>query len=207
MLSWSNTRTRFLTCLPDIDEERLRIARDLHDGIAQDLVALGYVLDAAIGRSSTSEESRSDLRGIREELTRINSLVRSEIFSLRSNITIDLNSQLKEVLSRIFPNYHVVGELPPGDIGTELIKVLRELSLNARDHAHATTVRIRITPKDILMIHDGDMSPETETQSDIMKNDVGLGLIGIRERLSAHGADMKSDFLTRTTIINFDSSC
>jgi len=193
--------------LPDIDEERLRIARDLHDGIAQDLVALGYVLDAAIGRSSTSEESRSDLRGIREELTRINSLVRSEIFSLRSNITIDLNSQLKEVLSRIFPNYHVVGELPPGDIGTELIKVLRELSLNARDHAHATTVRIRITPKDILMIHDGDMSPETETQSDIMKNDVGLGLIGIRERLSAHGADMKSDFLTRTTIINFDSSC
>lgn len=207
MLSWNNTRTRFLTCLPDIDEERLRIARDLHDGIAQDLVALGYVLDAAIGRSSTSEESRSDLRGIREELTRINSLVRSEIFSLRSNITIDLNSQLKEVLSRIFPNYHVVGELPPGDIGTELIKVLRELSLNARDHAHATTVRIRITPKDILMIHDGDMSPETETQSDTMKNDVGLGLIGIRERLSAHGADMKSDFLTRTTIINFDSSC
>jgi len=191
--------------LPDIDEERLRIARDLHDGIAQDLVALGYVLDAAIGRSSTSEESRSDLRSIREEMTRINSLVRSEIFLLRSNISIDLNSQLKEVLSKVVPNYHVVGELPPGDIGTELIKVLRELSLNARDHAHATTVRIRITPKDILMIHDGDMSPETETESDNVKNDVGLGLIGIRERLSAHGADMKSDFLTRTTIINLNS--
>ena len=191
--------------MPDIDEERLRIARDLHDGIAQDLVALGYVLDAAIGRSSTSEESRSDLRSIREEMTRINSLVRSEIFLLRSNISIDLNSQLKEVLSKVVPNYHVVGELPPGDIGTELIKVLRELSLNARDHAHATTVRIRITPKDILMIHDGDMSPETETESDNVKNDVGLGLIGIRERLSAHGADMKSDFLTRTTIINLNS--
>jgi len=191
--------------LPDIDEERLRIARDLHDGIAQDLVALGYVLDAAIGRSSTSEESRSDLRSIREEMTRINSLVRSEIFLLRSNISIDLNSQLKEVLSKVVLNYHVVGELPPGDIGTELIKVLRELSLNARDHAHATTVRIRITPQDILMIHDGDMSPETETESDNVKNDVGLGLIGIRERLSAHGADMKSDFLTRTTIINLNS--
>jgi signal transduction histidine kinase len=36
--------------------ERLRIARELHDGIAQDLVGLGYGLDLVLAESELSEK-------------------------------------------------------------------------------------------------------------------------------------------------------
>jgi len=193
--------------LPDIYDERLRIARDLHDGIAQDLAALGYTLDAAIGRSSTSEETRSDLRRIRQEMTRINLLVRNEILELRSINKLDYTGQLNELLSKMFRHFTIVGELPAGDIGGELIKVLRELSLNAKNHAHASRLQIEISSLNIVMTYDGDDHGEADVDATDTNNVRGFGVIGIRERLAIHGAEIVLDFPTRRVVITFTSSC
>ena len=171
----------------DIDEERLRIARELHDGVAQDLVAMGYVLDIAIGRSSTSEQSRIDLRRIREDVTRINAMVRSEIFSLRTIKKVDVNIQLREVITSIFPS--------------------AELAINSREHARATNLHIYLNGTEIRVIHDGiDEFPEEKTA--ILQNESPrFGLIGIDERLRQHGARMTINILERTTVISLESSC
>ena len=44
---------------------RIELARDLHDGIAQDLVALGYELDLLLGATESTVESRREIRGLR----------------------------------------------------------------------------------------------------------------------------------------------
>ena len=48
--------------------ERLAIARELHDGIAQDLVGIGYSLDLLLADPESSQESRSQLRRARLEV-------------------------------------------------------------------------------------------------------------------------------------------
>ncbi|MEY2951712.1 MAG: hypothetical protein RL622_789, partial [Actinomycetota bacterium] len=47
-----------------MNNERVTLAQELHDGIAQDLVALGFSIDAVIASDITAE-ARSSLRSIR----------------------------------------------------------------------------------------------------------------------------------------------
>ena len=57
MLLISNLLKRLQTYLADIAAERARIARELHDGIAQNLAAIGYSLDAEIGQNKNKVET------------------------------------------------------------------------------------------------------------------------------------------------------
>ena len=118
----------------DFTEERARIARELHDGIAQDLAALGYALDAEIGRSDTSDSSRKALRTLREQVTNLNAKVRAEIFTLRSEKSPTIDEQLQEALKTLGISVEVSGALPEGAIAEELRKVIIELVRNAKEH-------------------------------------------------------------------------
>ena len=59
--------------------EKLRIAHDLHDGVVQDLAALGYAIDSVIGNPCLTPELRSELREIRLESSRITAAFRNEV--------------------------------------------------------------------------------------------------------------------------------
>ena len=63
--------------------ESHRIARELHDGIAQDLIALGYSIDLILAEPTAPIEIRSQLRTLRFEVDDLVSKVRREIFELR----------------------------------------------------------------------------------------------------------------------------
>ncbi len=64
--------------------ERERLAREMHDGIAQDLSALGIVVDAASRRARSHPEATQALAMVRSELTRTISDIRLSIADLRS---------------------------------------------------------------------------------------------------------------------------
>lgn len=66
-------------------EERERLARQIHDGIAQELVALGFRLDRA-KRAPESADVRAELGAAREEVSRILRDVRSHIGDLRLTV-------------------------------------------------------------------------------------------------------------------------
>jgi signal transduction histidine kinase len=69
-------------------EERSRLAREMHDGIAQDLAFLGYQLDAltAALRRTGSDEGVQQARQLRSQMTSLISDLRLSISDLRSSV-------------------------------------------------------------------------------------------------------------------------
>jgi signal transduction histidine kinase len=69
-------------------EERSRLAREMHDGIAQDLAFLGYQLDAltAVLRRTGSDEGVAQARALRGQMTALISDLRLSISDLRSSV-------------------------------------------------------------------------------------------------------------------------
>ena len=67
------------------NSDRSRLARELHDGLAQELAAIGYKLDSVIGKENLEQSARSDLRKLRSTITALIEQVRNEIYELRHN--------------------------------------------------------------------------------------------------------------------------
>ena len=69
-------------------EERSRLAREMHDGIAQDLAFLGYQLDALTAslRRTGSDEGAEQARALRAQMTSLISDLRLSISDLRSSV-------------------------------------------------------------------------------------------------------------------------
>ena len=69
-------------------EERSRLAREMHDGIAQDLAFLGYQLDALTGvlQRTGAEEGVQQARALRAQMTSLISDLRLSISDLRSSV-------------------------------------------------------------------------------------------------------------------------
>jgi signal transduction histidine kinase len=65
-------------------EERRRLAREMHDGIAQDIASLGYLVDGmAVGPVSPEQEAK--LRTLRERITTVVADVRRSVRTLRTD--------------------------------------------------------------------------------------------------------------------------
>jgi signal transduction histidine kinase len=84
--------------------ERVRLAQELHDGIAQDLVAFGYSIDLLLGAADTPINTRRDLRTLRFGITDLITKVRDEIFTLRNSAPIDFLESLRTIADELFPN-------------------------------------------------------------------------------------------------------
>ncbi|MCA0328390.1 MAG: GAF domain-containing sensor histidine kinase [Actinobacteria bacterium] len=138
-------------------EERRRLAREIHDGVAQEVAALGFAVDDLRARS-TDPEVRDDLESLRGELTRIVSELRLSIFDLRSDVQpaaglgAALTSYVRSVGTGSSLTVHLVlDESPyrlPIEAETELLRVAQEAITNARRHAHANNlwVTCRVDP-------------------------------------------------------------
>ncbi len=66
-------------------EERRRVAREIHDGIAQELASIGYVVDD-LAADVDDTRTRDALSGLRAELSRVIGELRMSIFDLRSEV-------------------------------------------------------------------------------------------------------------------------
>jgi signal transduction histidine kinase len=138
-------------------EERRRLAREIHDGIAQEVASLGYVVDDLLHRP-LDEEATSDLMTLRRELTRIVDELRLSIFDLRSDVQpaaglgAALTSYVRSVGTGAGLTVHLVLDESayrlPIEAETELLRVAQEAITNARKHARARNlwVTCRVDP-------------------------------------------------------------
>ena len=128
--------------------ERIRIAQELHDGIAQDLVALSYSLDLLLAESETPARTRIELRKILFSVTTMIEKVRTEIFNLRinSNETFEgsLRALLAELGSSIKLNLAIEECGFSENVESEILAISRELLRNSIKHSGASVIEITI---------------------------------------------------------------
>jgi signal transduction histidine kinase len=149
-------------------EERRRLAREIHDGIAQELSYLGYVVDGLTAEAREHDEGLTDeLRSLRREITRIVSELRLSIFDLRSEVDIHggLGAALSEYVRSVGQQSEMTVHLSldeaatrlPAESEAELLRIAQEAITNARKHAEASNLWVTLVvdpPSALLRVED-----------------------------------------------------
>jgi signal transduction histidine kinase len=185
-------RSRELTVV----EERNRLARDLHDSVAQTLFSLSLVAEAASNRNGESDEVQKVGELAREALAQMRSIV----FELRpADLAADgiVATLVKhsDVLSRVFGQrieVDVVSDetLDP-DVELELFRIAQEALSNALKHARASRIAITVDLSNgRLSVADDGVGFDPD---DRLVRSKHLGLTSMEERAQEIGADLTID--------------
>jgi signal transduction histidine kinase len=177
-------------------EERRRVAREIHDGIAQEIVSLGYLVDELASASDEAARTAGVSR-VRLELTRIVDDLRLSIFDLRSPVSRSaglgpvLGDYLQMVGSRSGTAVHLTldegTDRLPLHVEEQLLRITQEAVTNARKHSAATNFwvkcHVRSPAAEIVIEDDGTgLAPSIATDS--------FGLSVMRERADRIGATL-----------------
>jgi PAS domain S-box-containing protein len=180
------------------EEERKRIARDLHDDTAQSLMLLMRRLDAIISASHPKYELprnvKQNMNEVSDLATEILTGLRRYAQELRPAILDDMG--LVAALEWMADNLgregtEVVTELNEGghDLSHEaelgLFRIAQEALANVRRHAEASKVVIRLEPWDDsmrLVVNDNGKGFEVPTRLSDLSSTGMLGIMGMQER-------------------------
>jgi signal transduction histidine kinase len=178
--------------------ERVRLARELHDGLAQELAAVGYRLDQVIGDTQLDHKNRRSLRELRLTLSGVINQVRDEIFELRSNTNKSLDQQIEEQIATVLAGTDITYEISNTDQlecsnKFELLRAIREILINARAHSGCTEIKIEIADKQITILDNGSGGVTQKSNS--------FGLIGVSERLALIDARLEISSLQSGTAV------
>jgi hypothetical protein len=128
--------------------ERIKIAQELHDGIAQDLVALSYSLDLLLAQADTPASTRVELRNLVFSVSAMIARVREEIFNLRSANPPELESSLRALLAESDSDIELKLALQDCNhsevVQAQLLAISRELLRNSIKHSGASVIEIAI---------------------------------------------------------------
>ncbi len=180
------------------EEERRRLARELHDDLAQRLALL--VIEAGMVKcEKCSDEAATILQNLQDKLITISEDVHRISRLLHPSIIEDLG--LEDALRSEINNFSKLEEIPvkfeyklgsanPSlDIAVCLFRVTQESLRNIMKHAHAKNVTIQLVQENgslLLTISDDGRGFEP----DIVKNQPGLGLKSMRERMRLIGGSI-----------------
>lgn len=181
------------------EEERRRIARELHDETSQVIGALALGLDTAIA-TLPEGVSRERLLEARALALRTLDGIHRLSFDLRPSVLDDLGlfHAIEWYAERDLKGRGIAlrcesdeqdGRLPP-EIETALFRAVQEAITNIVKHAHAETVLIQcaINPKEVTIeIEDDGRGFDPASISETAASGRGLGLAGIRERMEILG--------------------
>ncbi|TYT75617.1 PAS domain-containing sensor histidine kinase [Desulfobotulus mexicanus] len=184
-----------------LENERHRIARDLHDHVAQDLSSLRIAFeDMAMQlesgspiRRQTSHLSRRLQDAIRDLREIAYALRPPDLDTLGLPRTIYRYCQEFSEYTGIPVNFVTAGmEGSARDFDREinLYRLVQEALANIRKHAGATNVDIRLIashPEIILRIRDNGVGFDSEIRESSVSSERGMGLKGMAERVALLG--------------------
>jgi PAS domain S-box-containing protein len=175
------------------EEERRRIARELHDEAGQSLTAVKLGLDRLEQKvSAESVDLHNDLEDIRKMLIRTSSEIRHLSYKLHPTLLSDLGLEpalklyFKEIQdhSNLDIHFSMIGfdRRMNRDLETALYRFSQEALTNTLKHSGAETFTCKIIksyPKLIFSAEDDGIGFEEQTENQDKRS---LGLIGMRER-------------------------
>ena len=186
------------------EEERARIARDLHDGVAQTLYFMAFKADMARQQVTQKPEwVAAELKVIGQTTRQIIREVRRTIFALRplnwsdGNFVSALTRFVEEFSEQVGWQVEIeideVGLTIPSRLEPTVFRLVQESLNNAAKHAEATRVWVALQRVEgnatlSLLVRDDGCGFD----SDEITNS-GLGLNQMRERVTAVGGTLQVD--------------
>ncbi len=130
-------------------EERQRLARELHDGLAQRTVAIGYLAEELVDLAASDELARTAAE-LRDEVAHLSREMRSSVLDLHHDLVgVDgvagaIGGCVRRIASRRGLRVHVLLEetgprLAP-DLELQVLRVAQEALANVDRHARASTL-------------------------------------------------------------------
>lgn len=178
------------------EEERQRIAHDLHDGVTQDILGAIYELHA-LQRRIAAEPAAERLAGCKQLLEQTLQEMKRIIYALRPRALdeLGLHAALEHLAGAIRAHhgadvrFQIAGDPAPypNDVELAIYRIIQEASHNSARHAQASDIRIQLdytaAGLRVTISDDGrGFVPEYA--------ELGLGIIGMRERAEAHGGTL-----------------
>ena len=175
------------------EEERRRVAREIHDGPAQAMANVVFRADVCERLIDTNlERTKAELKDLREQVRLCLKETRKIIFDLRPMTLDDLGlvPTVRRTLEMFKDRTSIVAELRifgeekrlEAHVETGLFRILQEALSNIEKHAQATvaTVRMEFTLKAVTaIIEDNGQGFDIEYPAD----SDSFGLMGMKERI------------------------
>jgi len=185
------------------DEERTRIARDLHDRIGQSLAYLAVEVDRMIRRDAAAEPNTDNLCRLRDDIRGVVTEVRETLSDLRSDVTDqrDFGDTVDEFVRRLSErsglnitlSLDAARRLPILQ-EREMWRIAKEALINIERHADASNATLRWRCDDggalLEVIDDGKGLPARSADGRLGRSD-SYGLLGMRERADSVGATLE----------------
>ncbi|MCP4228472.1 MAG: GAF domain-containing sensor histidine kinase [Actinomycetia bacterium] len=182
------------------DEERTRIARDLHDRVGQALAYFGFEIDRLVRCEAAGEPMGAHLKALRENLRSVVVEVRDTLSDLRTDVTDnkDFAATAEQFATRLAERSGLTIDL---DCDTrarlpilqerEIWRIAQEALVNIERHAKATAATLiwRCDGRGAVLevTDDGRGLPKQDSAGHIGRPD-SYGIIGMRERADSIGA-------------------
>jgi signal transduction histidine kinase len=188
------------------DEERRRIARELHDGLGQDLTAVKMMLHEVVQEQeavSTKEGSRDSVREVSEMIDGMIQQVRNISYLLHPPLLdeIGLRSALGWYLDGLTKRCGIETSLEthPSDfprlapeVETALFRIVQEALTNVFRHAKAQKVSVSLSQRNkeiaVIVRDDGVGVPEQIAQ--FRGGKTGVGIASMRQRAKELGGEL-----------------
>ena len=190
-------------------EERNRMAREIHDTLAQGFTGIILQLEAA------EQALDGDTEGVMQHLNRARSLARGSlnearrsVWNLRPEALVQLSlvealrqevgifTQTSNIKARFDVSDHS-RDLPP-EVDIALLRICQESLSNIKKHARASEVRVVLAFDEsevTLSVRDNGIGFRPESIADVAGKHRGFGLIGMQERARNLGGtfELQSD--------------
>ncbi len=197
------------------EEERGRVARELHDSISQILVSVKFAQELSLTKllnkdptvQSSLEKSNDALHTAIKEVRRISRDLRP-----RSLDDLGLSPALKSLAQefaerngmKLTINTVAFNNLLPKEVKTTLYRVAQEALTNIERHAQAKHVKIKLSaPKGVVTLSITDDGNGFENNYATTKSNplTGIGLRNMQERIEHHNGELKILSSNRGTTI------
>ncbi len=174
------------------EQERTRIARELHDELGQELTAMHLALALAQQRFAKDPQSiKSNLTELEALLKRTHQTTRNLVTELRPPMLAEMGlpaalDWLARQTDRAGVSCDVVSDGADGlpmEAAAVTFRIVQEALTNVVRHAHASRAEVEVTTRDgqlSITVSDDGIGPPSGKQR---RN--GFGLLGIGERVSA----------------------
>ena len=199
-----------------VGEERLRVARDLHDGVLQSLTGAALQLESVVRMiGSDDDTARARVRNVQQVIETDQRELRSFITQLRpepaSPRSASLLARFQTLAARYERQWNVVVTIAldppspsfPDSLAAEIYNIVNEATANAAKHSSGTQIDIRTEAQDdcvaITVQDDGRGFPFHGTYDLNMLDEMKRGPVTLKERVASLNGNMRLQSTPRGT--------